>query len=58
MTLGTCQQCGSWIDGDPDTGYVDELCSLECEDEREARHLREYEDDYERREAQAQEEYQ
>ena len=21
---GACIECGGWIDGDPDTGYVDE----------------------------------
>ena len=55
---GACIECGGWIPGDDDTGYVDEFCSQACIDALEANQALDAEDEDQRREAQAQEEYQ
>ena len=58
MTYGGCEECGGWIPGDDETGYVDDFCSQACIDAWEARQRLVEEDEEQRREYQAQEEYQ
>ena len=55
---GACVECGGWVPGDDETGYVDDFCSQSCIDQYEAHRALEDEDDDQRREFESQKAYQ